>query len=602
MRPNKPTDELDLRRRAQERLRSRAPFPEAAPSEPDIHQLLHELQVHQIELEMQNEELRDARAKEEAATARSANLHDIAITEQRRFTDTLKANEERQRSILASMAEGVVVQAADGVIIDCNPSAEKILGLSRDQIMGRKSIDPCWQAAREDGGAFPGEEHPIMVTLRTGQACRDVVMGLNLPDGSRKWIEINTEPMFKGGENRPYAAVASFADITQRKLAEETLREGEARKLEAIGHLAGGIAHQFNNILAAMMLNLNLVQMSSPEGEARSLLGELAQLSRQAAELIKQLLALSRQSVMQLQPVDLAAAVSRQSSMLGRLLGENVTLELSCAGSLPPVNADQGLLERILIDLCLNAREALKTGGRVRLGLDEVEVDAERARAHAEAQPGRYVRLSVADTGCGMDERTMRNLFEPFFTTKEVGQGAGLGLAAVRGIVQQHRGWVEVESRVAKGTTVRVYLPACSQPVPAAPAPERRALAHGKGAILVAEDDATLRKATRMLFVRMGYAVLEAATGKEALDLWEARREEIDLLYTDMVMPGSLTGLQLAQTVLADKPGVKAIITSGYNADQVNLSRIAGSSLIYLPKPCDVAVLTTVVKQCLQRE
>jgi len=636
--------------------------------------------------------------------------------------------EQRLRSVLTTMAEGVVHQAADGTILDCNPSAERILGLSRDQIMGAKSIDPLWRATREDGSAFPGEEHPAMVSLKTGQPCENAVMGLRLPDGSQKWININAQPMFRTGEDRPYAVVTSFADITHRKIAEEALREGESRfqalfdqslvgaalvetatgrwtrvnqrfcdllgytaeelldmtyqavthpedlaksldavrrmvsgevkhqsiekryvrkdgsvvwgnltmlplwkvgrasdyhlsliedstarrhleerlrqsqKMEGIGHLAGGMAHEFNNILAALLMHLNLVKLLCEQGEVHDLVGEMEELSHRAANLIKQLLAFSRQSVMKPKPMDLAAALLGQRQMLSPLLGESITLECALGNNLSWVNADQSMIEQVLMNLCLNARDAMKAGGLIRLELEEVGVESAQVAAQEGVQPGKYLRLSVADTGCGMDEPTLKRLFEPFFTTKDIGQGTGLGLATVRGIVQQHRGWVEVESSVGKGSTFRVYLPAVAQPAAAPPAPAPKVLVRGKGTILLVEDEPTLRKATRRLFAGLGYAVLETANGAEALEAWDAHRTEIDLLFTDMVMPGNLTGLQLAQKALADQPRVKAIITSGYNTDQLDLNRIADLSIVYLPKPCDLATLTSVIKKCLLQE
>lgn len=369
--------------------------------------------------------------------------------------------EQRLRSVLATMAEGVYVQAANGSIIDCNRNAERILGLGRDQ-MGRVSGDPRWQAVREDGATFPADEHPAMVSLRTGRACHDVTMGFQLPDGSQKWININAEPMFKGGESRPYAVVTSFNDITTRRLLEERVRQ--AQKMESISHLAGGMAHEFNNIFAAITLNLNLAKMLSAGTEVGEHVQDVEVLSGRAAGLIRQLLAFSRQSMMTLRPTDLAALVSKQAKMLHRLLGERITLELSLPEGLPWVNADAALIEQVLLNLCLNARDAMKAGGVLRLGLAMVEVGMAQAEAREGAQPGRHVCLSVTDTGCGMDARTMRCLFEPFFTTKDVGQGTGLGLATVRGIVGQLKGWVEVESCLAKGSTFQVYLPPVNQP------------------------------------------------------------------------------------------------------------------------------------------
>ena len=500
--------------------------------------------------------------------------------------------EDRWRSILTSMSEGVVLQMAEGTIIDCNLSAEKILGLGRGQIMG-------WKAVREDGGAFLDEDYPAMVSLRTGQPCRDVIMGIDQPDGTQRWINVNAEPMFRGGETRPYAIVTSFADVTVRKQLEEHVRQ--AQKMEAIGHLTGGMAHEFNNILAAMMMSLELVQTLSLGAEARELLGGTLGSCQRAADLIKQLLAFSRQSVMRRQPMDLAAMVSKQCRDLDRLVGERITLEFSSADKLPWVNADRGMMEQVLVNLCLNARDAMKEGGLLQVRLTEAEVGAEQAKAH-EKQPGRHVCLSVTDNGCGIDDQTMQMLFEPFFTTKDVGQGTGMGLATVRGMVQQHGGWVEVESCVGKGSTFQVYLPAVAQP-PAAPAvPRMEKLARGQGTILVVEDEPEVRRLARMILVKTGYKVFEASDGPEALGLWREHRAEIDLVYTDMVMPGGLSGIDLAQRVLGDKPGVKVIITSGYNTEMPDLSKATDFSLVYLPKPSPAATLLSLIQRCLQRK
>jgi signal transduction histidine kinase len=247
---------------------------------------------------------------------------------------------------------------------------------------------------------------------------------------------------------------------------EERLRQSQ--KMEGIGHLAGGMAHEFNNILTPMMVDLRLVQMfgaaAGAHDRGQDLLREMEALSRRAADLIKQLLAFSRHSVMQLRPMDLAATVSRQCEMLSRLLGGRITLEFSSTDDLPWVIADRTMIEQVLLNLCLNARDALRNGGQIRFHLAAAEISAEQAKAQDGGAPGRYVCLAVADTGCGMDEETMKRLFEPFFTTKEVGQGTGLGLATSRWMVQQHHGWTEVESCVGKGSTFRVYLPAVAQP------------------------------------------------------------------------------------------------------------------------------------------
>jgi len=361
------------------------------------------------------------------------------------------------------------------------------------------------------------------------------------------------------------------------------------------------MAHEFNNILAGIMLSLELAQMHTMHDEARDLLRGVGSSCCRAADLIKQLLAFSRRSHLRAQTLDIAETVSSQLNMLKRFLGERISLEFSRPEVLPPVRADKSLMEQVVLNLSLNARDAMKNGGVLRLDLAEVDVGERHAVQHADARVGRFVCLSVSDTGCGIDEQTMSRLFEPFFTTKDVGQGTGLGLATVRGIVQQHQGWVEVESRLNYGSTFRVYLPAADrEDTPTSS--DVDGTVTGSGTILIVEDEPTVRGPSRQLLASSGYSVLEAADGTEALAVWSAHRSEIDLIYTDMVMPGEVSGLQLSKRALAEKPELKVIITSGYNSDMLNLDSLTASQIVFLPKPCPPGKLLTAVGRCLQRQ
>ena len=473
--------------------------------------------------------------------------------------------------------------------------------LTHDRIFGYETLLPSWSYERFLEHVLPEDRPEVQRKFRqavTDQSDWSFECRIRRADGKVRWIWVRGghERDFEGKVNRMSGLVR---DITERKRLED--RAQQFQKMETIGYLTGGMAHQFNNILAAVMMNLELVQTLSPGAEARELLGGMLGSCQRAADLIKQLLAFSRQSVMRPQPMDLAAMVSKQCQVLDRLAGERITLEFSSADKLPWVNADMGMMEQVLFNLCLNARDAMKEGGLLQVRLTEAEVGAEQAKAH-EKQPGRHVCLSVTDNGCGMDDQTMQRLFEPFFTTKDIGQGTGMGLATVRGMVQQHGGWVEVESCVGKGSTFQVYLPAVAQP-PAAPAvPQVEKVARGQGTILVVEDEPEVRRLTGMILVKTGYKVFEAADGPEALELWRKHRAEIDLLYTDMVMPGGLSGIDLAQRVLGDKPGVKVIITSGYNTEMPDLSKATDFSLVYLPKPSPAATLLSLIQRCLQRK
>ena len=473
--------------------------------------------------------------------------------------------------------------------------------LAHDRIFGYETLLTSWSYERFLGHVLPEDRPEMERTFSQAVATQSdwsFECRIRRADGKVRWIWVRGghERDSEGKVNRMSGLVR---DITERKRMED--RAQQLQKMEAIGQLTGGVTHEFNNILAAVMMNLELVQTLSPGAEARELLGGALGSCQRAADLIKQLLAFSRQSVMRPQPMDLAAMVSKQCQVLDRLAGERITLEFSSADKLPWVNADMGMMEQVLYNLCLNARDAMKEGGLLQVRLTEAEVGAEQAEAH-DKQPGRHVCLSVTDNGCGMGDQTMQRLFEPFFTTKDIGQGTGMGLATVRGMVQQHGGWVEVESCVGKGSTFRVYLPAVAQP-PAAPAVSQvKKPARGQGTILMVEDEPELRRLTGMILVKTGYKVLEAADGPEALELWRKHRAEIDMLYTDMVMPGGLSGIDLAQRVLADKPRVKVIITSGYNTEMPDLSKATEFSLVYLPKPCAAATLLSLIQKCLQRK
>jgi two-component system, cell cycle sensor histidine kinase and response regulator CckA len=513
------------------------------------------------------------------------------ITERKQIVEALRESESRFRTMFHEAPLGMaLINSITGQIIEVNRHFAEIVGKAPAEM---KTID--WMSIT----------HPDDVRKDLDQIARlnaGEISGFQMnkrylrPDQSVVWISMTIAPL-KEPDPRDKRHLCMIEDITERRQLEKRLRHSQ--KMEGIGHLAGGVAHEFNNILAAMMMSLNLVQMNSMSAEVRDLIHNMEALSQRAADLIKQLLAFSRQSVLQLQPLDLKAVISGQCEMIVQLLGEGITLEFSRANGSAWVNADEAMLEQVLLNLCLNAREAMKSGGQLRLGLADAEVGAEQGMAHDDAAPGRYVCLSVADTGCGMNEEIMKRLFEPFFTTKDVGQGPGLGLATVRGIVQQHHGWVEVESTAGKGSTFQVYLPALAQTITPPPVALIEAIVDDRATILLVEDEPALRKATRAFLVYTGYVVWEAANGEEALALWGEHQVEIDLVYTDMVMPGPLTGLQLAERFLADKPGVKVIITSGYYSDLVDLKKVAESSIVYLPKPCQPATLGSVIQECL---
>jgi CheY-like chemotaxis protein len=326
--------------------------------------------------------------------------------------------------------------------------------------------------------------------------------------------------------------------------------------------------------------------------------------AERAAGLTRQLLMFSRKNVIQSDLLDLREVVGNMSRMLERLLGETIRLDFLPPAQLPAVEGDVGMIEQVLMNLTVNARDAMPVGGRLTIGLDTVTIDDNYVKSHADARAGRFVRMRVTDTGIGMDATTLHRIFEPFFTTKEVGKGTGLGLATVYGIVKQHEGWLEVNSEPGKGATFEVLFPASdkalapTKPKPAAPA---ATAAGGSETILIVEDEPVLREMARDILAGYGYRILEASSGREALNQWQQQSDEIDLLLTDMVMPEGISGAELARQLLVNHPRLKIIFTSGYTANEVNTELLVKMNARYLQKPYTHADLAKTVRESLDQ-
>ena len=387
-------------------------------------------------------------------------------------------------------------------------------------------------------------------------------------------------------------------DVTESLNLEAQLRQ--VQKMESVGQLAAGVAHDFNNILTIIQGHAGL--MLSEKGLARGLADSAKQIAlaaERATSLTRQLLLFSRKQIMQPQLLDLNEVISNVSKMLRALLGEQITLRRSIAACLPPIHADAGMLEQVLVNLAVNSRDAMPKGGALIIHTFASEIDDGYVQRHPEARTGFFVCLSVSDTGYGMDAATLNRIFEPFFTTKEVGKGTGLGLATVYGIIKQHQGWVEVESVVGRGTTFKVFLPASSKALATVDSRERNEVPGGDETILVVEDEPALRELVKEVLQKKGYKVLDTSTGAQALKLWEHHRDEIDLLLTDMMMPEGVSGRELAEKVLEDKPSLKVIYTSGYSLDVVNPGFSSKEGLVFLQKPYHPEILAQMVRNCL---
>ena len=387
-------------------------------------------------------------------------------------------------------------------------------------------------------------------------------------------------------------------DVTESLNLEAQLRQ--VQKMESVGQLAAGVAHDFNNILTIIQghAGLMLSEQELLPGLADSA-KQIALAAERAATLTRQLLMFSRKQIMQPQLLDLNEVVGNVSKMLRALLGEQVTLRRSSSTELPAINADAGMLEQVLVNLAVNARDAMPKGGTLHINTFASEIDDGYVQRHPEARTGFFVCLSVSDTGHGMDAATLSRIFEPFFTTKDVGKGTGLGLATVYGIVKQHQGWVKVESTVGRGTTFKVFLPASSKALATVHTTMRTEVPGGDETILVVEDEPALRDLVQEILQKKGYKVLEASTGAQALKLWERHCDKIDLLLTDMMMPEGVSGRELAERVLTEKPSLKVIYTSGYSLDVVNPGFSIKDGLNFLQKPYQPEILVQMVRNCL---
>ncbi len=386
-------------------------------------------------------------------------------------------------------------------------------------------------------------------------------------------------------------------EMQQTRRLEEQFRQ--AQKMEAIGTLAGGIAHDFNNLLTVIAGYTEILLGQYPAGDANAeLVTEIQNAGNRAAALTRQLLAFSRQQVLEMKVLDLNAVVASTEKMLRRVIGEDVLLTAVPAPDLGRIKADAGQLEQIIMNLAINARDAMPQGGKLTLETAQVELDETYAQGHLEVKPGRYAMLAVSDTGCGMDEATRKRIFEPFFTTKGLGQGTGLGLATVFGIVKQCGGHIWVYSEPGQGTTFKLYFPSIEAHATQEQARPAQAAHHGVETILLVEDEAAVRTVTLLTLRGMGYTVLEACDGPEAIAICERYPNPIDLLISDVVMPG-MGGGKVAQAVVALRPNIKVLYLSGYTDDAVVRHGILQERVAFLQKPFSPKSLGHKVREVL---
>lgn len=506
----------------------------------------------------------------------------------------LRASEQRYRRLVESLPGGILVHRNLQVVY-MSPAGLRMFGASSlDEVAGRSLFDlihPDYHESvrrRAEAGASvpaaPAEERYARM------------------DGTAYDVEVSAVPIEIDGQK---ARLVFFLDITQRKKAEEERARLEqqflqAQKMESVGRLAGGVAHDFNNHLTVINGYCDMLLILMPQDDPlRAEVASIRKAGQQAADLVGQLLAFSRKRVSEPKPVNLNLLVLDSRRMLERLIGEQIEFETMLDAALGEVLADPTQMQQILMNLVVNARDAMSAGGRLTIETRRVRMDAEQAARSAGARPGDFVCLTVSDTGAGIDAETLGHIFEPFFTTKPLAVGTGLGLSTVYGIVRQSNGWIEVESAPGAGATFRIFLPSIAGG--GAPEVEAAALedaAAGRGTILLVEDQPEVRELSASILKGAGYAVLEAAGGAEALALAAAHPGAIDILVSDVVMPG-MTGPQLAKELRAPRPAVKVLYVTGYATEAQMGDAVAGENVHQLAKPFTPAVLAAKVREVL---
>ncbi|HWD92790.1 MAG TPA: response regulator [Verrucomicrobiae bacterium] len=506
----------------------------------------------------------------------------------RQRTAELHASEERfSKAFQASPIPLVIFRCDDGGIIDSNASFSALTGFSPDALLKKSTADLQLESSVSD----------LLPLTSPDTRLREKSCALRRGDGSSRQVVLSTEPLSLGSVP---CMLAIVEDITEQLKIEAQLRQ--AQKMEVIGRMAAGIAHEFNNLLTVIQGDVGLLQSANPNTiDRQALLDQIMQASQRAATFTRQLLAFSRKQVLQPRVLNVCDLISRMKKMLGRLIGEKFDVQVRSEGDAVSVCADEGGLEQVLMNLVLNARDAMPEGGIVEISAAVVTLDESAVAKNSEARAGDFVRLQVTDHGSGMSPQILSRIFDPFFTTKDIGKGTGLGLSTIHGIVKQHEGWVEVISEVGKGSTFKVFLPSCnSLPARAVVAPKPAAPEAGKGeTILVVEDDVAVRELACMALRKQGYRLIQAAHGPEAIEVWKKSPGQVDLLLTDMVMPNGMSGGELAKDLMTRNPKLKIIYTSGYSPEILKQDSILAQGINFLPKPYDLPALLKAVRLCL---
>jgi len=525
----------------------------------------------------------------DAAMARAfGELAAIALR-QVRDEEALRDSEQRFRTLTRLAPVGVYLTDALGNCLYANEQWLRTAGLELDQALGegwvqgihpddRARVASAWREAVETQSQW-AEEYRFQT-----------------PGGKTTWV-LGLATALLGPEGEATGYIGSNMDITDRRRLEDQLRE--ASKMEAVGRLAGGIAHEFNNLLMGIIGYTDFVHKRVNDLALESDLSQVRNLVDRGASLTQQLLAFGRKQRLEWKVLDLSQHLESTCRTLPRLIGEHIDLQCSFAPDAGAVNADPAQITQVLIDLALNARDAMPQGGTLTVSTANATLDADYVRDHPEAEAGEYVTFSVADAGSGMDEETLAHIFEPFYTTKEVGEGTGLGLATIYGIVKQHGGYVAVDSELGAGSAFRVYLPRVADtPEPVPSGPPRSTRPGGQEVVLLVEDEPAVKDVASRVLRERGYQVLVAANADEAESVAHQHDGAIHLLLTDVVMPGR-SGHDLYAALLNTHPALKVLFMSGYDEQSVVVRDVQAAGLPFIAKPMDVHELAEKVREVL---
>ncbi len=516
----------------------------------------------------------------------------VDITEQKRSVEALRQAEEKYRTIFENAVEGIYQTTPDGTYKSANPALARMLGFDTPEelIDVRKDI-------RTQEYVNPEMHVEFIETMKKHGVVQNFEYEAYRKDGKIIWVSENAR-VVRNSEGRILYFEGTVEDITNHRELEQQLRQ--MQKIEAIGRLAGGVAHDFNNILMAISSYAELLDKKLTDEAARRYAGEIVKATDRGSALTEGLLTFSRKQVLSLKVLDLNTLIAEQIKMLRRLIPENIDLQFIAADDIGPVKADPNQVQQVLMNLIINARDAMPNGGRLVIETGNAELNASHSLIADQVQAGKYVMVAVSDNGCGMNAETKSHLFEPFFTTKEQGKGTGLGLAIVFGIVKQNAGQICVDSEPGKGATFRVYFPLVKDALQSEDGERFEAPVRGVETVLLVEDEDGVRESTAEYLTENGYTVLRANGGPDALQLAESYSQPINLLLTDLVMP-RMSGRELSERITRTRPEIRVVFMSGYSNNLLSNRETLESGHVLLQKPFRLAALGQCIREVLGR-